>query len=176
MTIDLVVRGICCLRPGVPNVSENIRVRSIVGRFLEHARVFHFHHAGKDLTFASSADWMQRNFYSRVETCFPIQDERLAARVAGKTSRPWKLITQIAKLAGIPVRSLYPHARKQAFNRRAIGEAGGCRCPPRASGSSVPALPHRVGQVVVYGWLRLQRRRACRSVTDGYAGRMAITT
>jgi polyphosphate kinase len=65
----------------VPGISETIRVRSIVGRFLEHSRVFHFHHAGKDLTWASSADWMQRNFYSRVETCFPIQDERLAARV-----------------------------------------------------------------------------------------------
>ncbi len=83
--IDLVVRGMCCLRPGVPGVSETIRVRSIVGRFLEHARVFHFHHAGKDQTFASSADWMQRNFYSRVETCFPILDERLAARVRDET-------------------------------------------------------------------------------------------
>jgi polyphosphate kinase len=79
--IDLLVRGICCLRPGIPGVSQTIRVRSIVGRFLEHARVFHFHHAGADLTFGSSADWMQRNFYSRVETCFPILDERLAARV-----------------------------------------------------------------------------------------------
>ncbi|MCY2961346.1 MAG: polyphosphate kinase 1 [Planctomycetota bacterium] len=83
--VDLIVRGICCLRPGIPGVSDNIRVRSIVGRFLEHARVFHFHHAGKDLTFASSADWMQRNFYSRVETCFPILDERLAARVRDET-------------------------------------------------------------------------------------------
>ncbi len=83
--VDLVVRGICCLRPGVPGISENIRVRSIVGRFLEHARVFHFHHAGRDLTFASSADWMQRNFYSRVESCFPIEDERLAARVRDET-------------------------------------------------------------------------------------------
>jgi len=79
--IDLIVRGICALRPGVPGISETIRVRSIVGRFLEHSRVFHFRHAGKDLTWASSADWMQRNFYSRVETCFPILDERLAARV-----------------------------------------------------------------------------------------------
>ncbi|MBL8862058.1 MAG: polyphosphate kinase 1 [Planctomycetes bacterium] len=83
--IDLLVRGICCLRPGVPGVSETIRVRSIVGRFLEHARVFHFHHAGQDLTFGSSADWMQRNFYSRVETCFPILDERLAARLRDET-------------------------------------------------------------------------------------------
>jgi polyphosphate kinase len=79
--IDLVVRGICCLRPGVPGVSENIRVRSIVGRFLEHSRVFHFHAEGRELTYCASADWMQRSFFSRVETCFPIEDARLRARV-----------------------------------------------------------------------------------------------
>jgi polyphosphate kinase len=79
--IDLIVRGICCLRPGVPGVSENIRVRSIVGRFLEHSRVFHFHAEGRGLTFCASADWMQRSFFSRVEACFPIEDARLKARV-----------------------------------------------------------------------------------------------
>jgi polyphosphate kinase len=79
--IDLVVRGICCLRPGVPGVSENIRVRSIVGRFLEHSRIFHFHAEGRELTFCASADWMQRSFFSRVEACFPIEDARLKARV-----------------------------------------------------------------------------------------------
>src|SRR6185436_17860183 len=79
--IDLVVRGICCLRPGVPGVSENIRVRSIVGRFLEHSRVFHFYAEGRELTYCASADWMQRSFFSRVEACFPIEDARLKARV-----------------------------------------------------------------------------------------------
>jgi len=79
--IDLVVRGICCLRPGVPGVSETIRVRSIVGRFLEHSRVFCFHADGEELTFCSSADWMSRNFFRRVEACFPIEDARLKARV-----------------------------------------------------------------------------------------------
>jgi polyphosphate kinase len=79
--IDLVIRGICCLRPGVPGVSENIRVRSIVGRFLEHSRVFHFHADGRELTYCASADWMQRSFFSRVEACFPIEDARLKSRV-----------------------------------------------------------------------------------------------
>jgi len=79
--IDLIVRGICCLRPGVPGVSENIRVRSIVGRFLEHSRVFHFHAEGAELTYCASADWMQRSFFSRVEICFPIEDARARARV-----------------------------------------------------------------------------------------------
>jgi polyphosphate kinase len=78
--IDLVVRGICILRPGVRGVSDNIRVLSIVGRFLEHTRVFYFENAKPGL-FLSSADWMGRNFFNRVESCFPINDERAAARI-----------------------------------------------------------------------------------------------
>jgi polyphosphate kinase len=81
VTIDLVVRGICCLRPGVPGVSENIGVRSIVGRFLEHSRVFWFQNGGEGVLYASSADWMARNLFSRVEIAFPIRDERLRERV-----------------------------------------------------------------------------------------------
>lgn len=83
--IDLVVRGVCCLRPGVPGVSERIRVRSIIGRFLEHSRVFCFHAGGEELVFGSSADWMQRNFFARVETMFPVLDKRLAQRVYQET-------------------------------------------------------------------------------------------
>ena len=79
--IDLIVRGICCLRPGVPGVSDNIRVRSIVGRFLEHTRVFYFANDGDPELYLSSADWMDRNFFRRVETCFPVEDEALRARV-----------------------------------------------------------------------------------------------
>ena len=74
--IDLIIRGICCLRPGIPGVSENISVRSIIGRFLEHTRVFYFYHGGDELLFCSSADWMPRNFFNRVETCFPIDEKR----------------------------------------------------------------------------------------------------
>lgn len=79
--IDLVVRGVCSLRPGVPGVSENIQVRSIVGRFLEHTRVFYFHADGEEQILLSSADWMGRNFFNRIETAFPIEDKRLKARI-----------------------------------------------------------------------------------------------
>jgi polyphosphate kinase len=81
VTIDLIVRGICCLRPGVPGVSENIRVRSIVGRFLEHHRVYYFLNGGQEQVFCGSADWMSRNLLRRVETGFPIEDPALRTRV-----------------------------------------------------------------------------------------------
>jgi polyphosphate kinase len=79
--VDLIVRGACTLRPGVPGVSDNIRVRSIVGRFLEHHRVYWFGNDGDPDLFCSSADWLERNLLRRVETCFPVLDPELAARV-----------------------------------------------------------------------------------------------
>jgi len=79
--IDLIIRGVCCLRPGVPGVSDNIRVRSVVGRFLEHTRVFCFHNNGNPEVYASSADWMVRNLLNRVEVAFPIDNKVLADRV-----------------------------------------------------------------------------------------------
>ncbi|MDO4709333.1 MAG: polyphosphate kinase 1 [Pseudomonadota bacterium] len=83
--IDLIVRGACTLRPGVPGVSENIRVRSIVGQFLEHHRVYWFGNDGQPELFCASADWLERNLLRRVETCFPILDEKLAQRVKAET-------------------------------------------------------------------------------------------
>ncbi len=79
--IDLIVRGVCCLRPGIPGVSENIRVLSVVGRFLEHHRIFHFHAGGALETWCSSADWMPRNFFRRVEVAFPILNKKAKKRV-----------------------------------------------------------------------------------------------
>jgi polyphosphate kinase len=84
--IQLIIRGICSLRPGVPGVSETIQVHSIIGRFLEHSRVYWFHNNGEDEIYAASADWMTRNLLSRVETCFPIENKKLIERVKSELS------------------------------------------------------------------------------------------
>ena len=79
--IELIIRGVCALRPGVPGLSDNIRVRSIIGRFLEHHRVFYFYAGGQETVYLSSADWMERNFFKRIELAFPILDPKLKKRV-----------------------------------------------------------------------------------------------
>jgi polyphosphate kinase len=79
--IDLIIRSICCLRPQIQGLSENIRVRSIVGRYLEHTRVYYFYNDGQDELYCASADWMGRNLFSRVETCFPIEDKKLKKQI-----------------------------------------------------------------------------------------------
>src|SRR6202041_4159123 len=79
--IDLIVRGICSLRPGIPGVSENIRVRSLVGRFLEHSRIFYFANGGEEELYCGSADWMPRNLFERCEVVFPVRDPQIRNRI-----------------------------------------------------------------------------------------------
>lgn len=87
--IDLIVRGPCALRPGVPGLSDNIRVRSVIGRFLEHHRIFYFRADGEEQVYLSSADWMDRNFFRRIEIAFPVLDARIKRRVIREGLRPY---------------------------------------------------------------------------------------
>jgi polyphosphate kinase len=87
--IDLVVRGVCALRPGIEGLSSNIRVRSVVGRFLEHTRVFLFHNDGAEDVYLASADWMSRNFFRRIELCFPVLDPALKRRAIREGLQPY---------------------------------------------------------------------------------------
>jgi polyphosphate kinase len=86
--IDLCIRGVCCLRPGVPGVSERIRVSSIVGRFLEHSRAFSFGVGEEEEIFLSSADWMPRNFFRRVELLTPVLDEKAREKIRSEIFEP----------------------------------------------------------------------------------------
>ena len=116
--IDLIVRGVCALKPGIPGVSENIRVRSIVGRFLEHTRVFYFHNDGAEDVYLSSADWMDRNFFRRVEICFPVLDPKLKRRVINEGLKPyledncqaWEMDQEGHYQQRVPRRGSNPHA------------------------------------------------------------------
>jgi polyphosphate kinase len=87
--IDLIVRGVCALRPGIPGLSENIHVRSVIGRFLEHSRIFYFLNRGEEDLYLSSADWMGRNFFGRIELCFPVLDKRIKERVIQEGLKPY---------------------------------------------------------------------------------------
>jgi polyphosphate kinase len=89
VTIDLIVRGVCSLRPGVKGLSENIQVRSVVGRFLEHHRIFYFHANGRQDIYLSSADWMERNFFRRIEISFPVLEPKLKRRVLKEGLKPY---------------------------------------------------------------------------------------
>ncbi len=87
--IELIVRGVCALKPGIEGVSDNIRVRSIIGRFLEHSRVFYFNNDGAEDVYLASADWMDRNFFRRIELCFPVLDPALKRRVIREGLQPY---------------------------------------------------------------------------------------
>jgi polyphosphate kinase len=81
VSVELIIRGMCSLRPGVPGLSENIKVRSVVGRFLEHSRVYYFHNDGNPEVYCASADWMERNFFRRIEVAFPVEDKAYRQRI-----------------------------------------------------------------------------------------------
>lgn len=124
--IDLIVRGACCLRPGIPGVSETIRVRSVVGRFLEHARVYWFGNDGEPELYCSSADWLERNLLRRIETCFPILDPALAQRVYDEelanyladNTQSWSLQADGSYLRNEPQGDEMPHSAQNALVAR----------------------------------------------------------
>jgi polyphosphate kinase len=117
--IDLLIRGICCLRPGVEGVSDNIRVVSIVGRFLEHSRIYYFHNAGDPALYVGSADLMPRNIDRRVEVMFPIEEEQMRRRLVEEilevylqdTAKMWQLQADGSYLPPVT-----PEEGKVAFN------------------------------------------------------------
>ncbi len=116
--IELIVRGACVLRPGVPGMSDNIKVFSIVGRFLEHSRVFYFHNEGENNVYLASADWMNRNLFRRIEVAFPVLDKQLKKRVIDEGLKPYLKDNQYAwelDAHGVYHRKK-PAARQQAFS------------------------------------------------------------
>jgi len=127
--VELIVRGVCCLRPGVPGISENITVRSVVGRFLEHSRVYWFGNDGEPEIFCSSADWMERNLLRRVETCFPILDPVLAKRVFDEelanyladNTQAWQLDAKGNYSRILPVGNAAPFSAQRALLKKLSG-------------------------------------------------------
>jgi polyphosphate kinase len=127
--IDLIVRGLCCLRPGVPGFSENIRVRSIVGRFLEHSRIFYFANAPSERrVYLGSADLMRRNLYNRVEVVFPLLDERLQqqaldtlATSLADTAQAWELNTDGSYTRLAPTAGERAFSSQESFMKASFG-------------------------------------------------------
>ena len=130
------MRGVCALRPGVPGVSENIRVRSIVGRFLEHSRVFYFENGGEPELYCASADWMERNFFRRVEVAFPIQRDAHRERILRDLdAMPERQLPGVAAAARRPLRAASHaaaseprRARRRSCSRSYAAGARPARC------------------------------------------------
>jgi polyphosphate kinase len=117
--IDLIVRGICSLRPGVKGMSENIRVRSIIGRFLEHSRIFYFMNGGQEELYCGSADWMPRNLFERCEVVFPIRDAQIGARIRKEILAALladQLKARTLNASGVYQRVSQSEGRKAAFS------------------------------------------------------------
>jgi polyphosphate kinase len=132
--IELNVRGLCCLRPGVPGLSETIRVYSIVGRFLEHSRIYCFANAGRPEYYIGSADWMTRNLDRRVETIMPVCDEVVKGQLAaildtysGDNCSSWECQPEGHYLRRTPAQGEPRRAAQQQFIQRAEAEQAGCK-------------------------------------------------
>jgi polyphosphate kinase len=113
--IDLIIRGVCSLRPGIPEISENIQVRSITGRFLEHSRIYYFHNGGDEQIYVGSADLMPRNLNRRVEVLFPIEDKKLIRKIHDRILAKYLEDTagaHIMQSDGTYVRAHHPHGGK----------------------------------------------------------------
>jgi polyphosphate kinase len=155
--IDLIVRGICSLRPGLKNLSERIRVRSIVGRFLEHSRIYYFQNGGEEEFYCGSADWMPRNLFERCEVIFPIRDAQIKARVRDEILAAYLADTVKARM--LQTDGLYEYIRKPGsdskipafsaqdfFMAAAEGKADAGDIPkpdPAAEAASKPSAPPR---------------------------------
>jgi polyphosphate kinase len=134
--IDLIVRGICCLRPSIPEVSQNIRVISILDRFLEHSRIYYFHNGGNPEIYSGSADWMPRNFKKRAEILYPIEDTELKARIIDEILVTYLADNVKARLMqpdGSYIRVTPKEGAKPVRSQAAliaIARAGGVKSPP----------------------------------------------
>jgi len=151
--IDLIVRGICALRPGVRGVSDHIAVRSIVGRFLEHSRIYFFANGGAEEIYLGSADWMPRNLYERVEVLFPVKDEFLRQRVRQEILQAYladNLKSRLLQKDGSYVRVWRAQGRRRppsnGFNAQEflISLADG-----KATLDAIPDTPSRTGKRTV---------------------------
>ena len=135
--IDLIVRGQCGLVPGLRGVSSRIRVRSIVGRFLEHSRIFYFENGGKPEVYLGSADWMPRNLYERVELLFPLKDPQHCERVCNEILSSYLADTRKARILGSDggysrpraVRNGHGFSAQEHFMRRAGGDGKSQQIP-----------------------------------------------
>jgi len=146
--IDLIIRGLCILRPGVKGLSETIRVRSIVGRFLEHSRIFHFANGGDDEIYLGSADWMPRNLFERCEVVFPVRDAAAKARIHGEILPAYLADTTKARLqqpdgvylrAGKTLKEMPPFSAQDFLMKLAEGKADLDAIPkPRVAKPAAP--------------------------------------